>query len=225
MKLDLNDFARKLTENRGKKKELSPFARAAICALVAAGQSQRAVARLFGVQRDAIARCIAHWLLYHTFESRPRKGRPEVLTKAEKRYIISLIKRRRDLAKKALISSIGKKVSYSTIRRVLRENNLKKWKAMKRIPLTSAVAKDRLDFAIDWLDKIEELLRVSTLDLCRFSSRSDRSRLCSQMSAPAKTTLLLRLPGTSDFPLRSGIRTSSTSGTMGRPVSPSWFGE
>lgn len=126
MKFNLNDFARKLTANRGKKKNLSSFACAVICALVAAGQSQRAVAHLFRVQRDAVAQCIVHWLLYHTFNLLPRKGRLEVLIKSEKRYIIFLIKRRMDLAKKVLITTIRKKVSYFTIRQVFREYNFKK---------------------------------------------------------------------------------------------------
>ncbi|EAQ83841.1 hypothetical protein CHGG_07812 [Chaetomium globosum CBS 148.51] len=159
MKLNLADFAAELTAGRGRLQELSPGARAAICTLVAAGQSERAVSRLFRVSRDTVARCVEHWKTHRTFDSRPRKGRPPVLTRREKRYIVLLVKKNRTIAKKALVNATGKVVSYSTIRRCLRSHHIRKWRAMKRIPLTKEVAKDRYNFACDWLENIDEFLQ------------------------------------------------------------------
>jgi transposase len=131
-----------------------------MCTLVAAGKSERFVAGLFRVSPSTVHYAIEHWKKNHTFESKPRKGRPPSLTRKEKRYIILLVKRNRTLAKKALVNATGKVVSYSTIKRCLRANHMRKWKAMKRIPLCKEVAKDRYDFACDWLENIEEFLQV-----------------------------------------------------------------
>ena len=160
MKLNLDDFASQLTANRGRNQELSPGIRAAICTLVAAGKSERFVAGLFRVSPSTVHYAIEHWKKHHTFESKPRKGRPQSLTRKEKRYIILLVKRNRTLAKKALVNATGKVVSYSTIKRCLRANNMRKWRAMKRIPLCKEVAKDRYDFVCDWLENIDEFLQV-----------------------------------------------------------------
>ncbi|KAL2023907.1 hypothetical protein VTK56DRAFT_684 [Thermocarpiscus australiensis] len=120
MKLNLDDFARELTANRSRNQELSPGIRAAICTLVAAGKSERFVAGLFRVSPSTVHYAIEHWKKHHTFDSKPRSGRPQSLTRKEKRYIVMLVKRNRTLAKKALINTIG-----------------------KRIPLSKEVAKDR----------------------------------------------------------------------------------
>lgn len=203
MKLNLLDFATQLTADRRHNGELSPYCRAAICCAVACGQSEREVARLFRVSRHAVQRTLESWISHQSFESKPRKGRPEVLTRREKRYIVTLLKRNRSLAKKALVNAIGSRVSYSTIRRCLRAHHMRKWKAMKRIPLTKEVALDRYNFARDWLENTEELLQVCRLG-CGLSSWLIRvSRLCSLMSVLARTTLQILLAGYSAFLLRS----------------------
>ncbi|KAK4205971.1 hypothetical protein QBC37DRAFT_267810, partial [Rhypophila decipiens] len=102
MALKLDDFIHDLTANRGKNDELSPAARAAICTLVATGKSQRAVARQFHISDSTVRATIEHWKTYKSFDSKKRSGRKQVLTRAEKRYILRLIKKNRDLAKKAL---------------------------------------------------------------------------------------------------------------------------
>ncbi|KAM7196194.1 hypothetical protein V8F33_006306, partial [Rhypophila sp. PSN 637] len=119
MALKLDDFIHDLTANRGKNDELSPAARAAICTLVATGKSQRAVARQFHISDSPVRATIKHWKTYKSFDSKKRSGRKQVLTRAEKRYILLLIKKNQDLAKKALVGAMGKKVSYSTIKRCL----------------------------------------------------------------------------------------------------------
>ncbi|KAK4207956.1 Transposase-domain-containing protein [Rhypophila decipiens] len=158
---DLNEFASILTANRRRRGYLSPYMRAVIVTLHVVGKSQREIARLFGVHHSSIAATLEHWKNHHTFESKPKSGRTPALTRAEKRYIVNLAKRNRDISQKALVNAVGKKITYSTVKRCLRAHNMRKWRAKKRIPLTKELAKDRFDFACDWLDNIEELLQVS----------------------------------------------------------------
>ena len=120
MKLNLADFAAKLVGNRARNEELSPVARAAICSAVACGKSYRAVADAFGVSVGAVQDSLRRWETQQSFDSKPRKGRPQKLSRSEKRYILTLLKRNRHLAKKALVAATESKVSYSTIRRCLR---------------------------------------------------------------------------------------------------------
>ena len=141
MKLNLADFAAKLVGNRARNEELSPVARAAICSAVACGKSYRAVADAFGVSVGAVQDSLRRWETQQSFDSKPRKGRPQKLSRSEKRYILTLLKRNRHLAKKALVAATESKVSYSTIRRCLRTHNLRKWKAQKRIPLSKEDAR------------------------------------------------------------------------------------
>jgi len=161
MVLNLTDLGRKLTAGRQKNQELSPTARAAICGAVAAGASQRAVATAFGVSHVLVANTIERFTTTASFDSKPRTGRPSALTRREKRYIVQLAKRDIRLTHKQLLKVLDRKVSCSTVRRALREHNYRKWRAMKRIPLTVSVAKDRYAFACYWSEHIEDLLRVS----------------------------------------------------------------
>lgn len=160
MVLDLHAVGLKLTAGRLKHGELSPFARAAIIGAVAAGASQSAVARAFGVDRKAVQRALQAFESSDTIASKPRTGRPAVLTHREKRYILQLAKRDPRLTMKALTKTVDDRVSRSTIRRVLREHRMRKWRAQKRIPLTAEVAKARYAFACEWLPRIEELSSV-----------------------------------------------------------------
>lgn len=163
MDLNLQDFICKLKANHRAKQELSPYVRVAICSLVAAGYTKQSLATLFGISRHAIRNTIERWDSHNTFDSRPRSGRPEALTPSEKRYILLMVKKDRRLARKALINAVGKKVSPSTIRRCLRAYHLRKWRAKKRIPLTKELAKDRYNFACNWLEKTDELVQVSCI--------------------------------------------------------------
>ncbi|KAM7213352.1 transposase [Rhypophila decipiens] len=145
MKLNLDDLIAVLTANRRRCQPLSPYERAVVCSLLATGQSLREVARHFRVSHQTIAHTIEHWEKHHTFESKPKSGRKPVLSRADKRYIINLAKRNRDISRKALVNAVGKKVSYSTVKRCL-------------------LAKDRFDFACDWLENIEKLLQTMFSD-------------------------------------------------------------
>jgi transposase len=214
MTLNLADFAAKMAARRQPNQELSAELRAAICTLIATGRTQRKVGALFRVSKKAVQGAVQHFKTDGSFCSKPCSGRPEVLTRREKRYILTLIKRNRKLAKKALLHITGTPVSYSTIRRCLRHHNIRKWKAMKRIPLSKEVAMDRYNFVCDQLDNLEEFLQVCSLKSDLVLAISNFRRPCSQTSVHAKIVLQIRLPGYSVSLLRSSTLDSSTSGTM-----------
>lgn len=81
---NLDRIGAKLTADRQPGQELSPFARAAIVGAIAAGASQTAVAHAFGVSRAAVQTTLQRFESSTTFTSKPRPGRPELLTRREK---------------------------------------------------------------------------------------------------------------------------------------------
>ena len=159
--VNLDEIGAKLTAMRQPGQELSPFARAAIIGAVTAGTSQSAVALAFGISRAAVQLTLHQFESSTTVESRPRTGRPEVLTRREKRYIIQLAKRNPRLSTQMLTNTVDTRISRSTVRRVLRHHRIRKWRAQKRIPLTKDVVVARYKFACFWLENIEVLIRVS----------------------------------------------------------------
>lgn len=166
MKLD--ELGRILSTNRQKDQELSPFTRAAICGAVAAGASQRVVAAAFGVTQPVVSQTLQRFSTTSSFESKARKGRPKAFTRRERRYIVQLAKRDPRLTYKQLLKVIGSKASSSTVRRALREQHYRKWRAAKRIPLTLEVAQARYAFACHWLKDMEELEQVRGLEVASF---------------------------------------------------------
>lgn len=171
MPLELRKFGTIISGNRRQNDELSSEQRAAIASRVASGETKSAVAREFKCSRGAVRRAVDRWITNQTFNSLPRTGRPQKLTHRERRYIIRLVRRRPKIAYKALVSEIDTKVSHRTIRRVLRQHNLRKWRSMKRIKLTKEGAKERLSFAKFWLspghsERLKQLLKASFSDEC-----------------------------------------------------------
>jgi transposase len=162
---NLAELGAKLTAGRQPGQELSPTARAAIAGAVAAGASQTAVADAFSISRRAVQLSLQRLESSTTFESKPRTGRPEILTRREKRYILQLAKRYPQYSLQMLTGTLDTRISRSTVRRVLREQRMRKWRAQKRIPLSKAVARDRYHFACDHLADDERLLRVSDLNI------------------------------------------------------------
>ncbi|KAM7193937.1 hypothetical protein V8F20_008207 [Naviculisporaceae sp. PSN 640] len=76
MPLDLDEFIGSLMEGHEKNKQLNPNQRVAVCTLVAAGQSERSVARLFKVSDATVRYTIKHWKAHKNFDSMPKSGRP-----------------------------------------------------------------------------------------------------------------------------------------------------
>ena len=126
--VNLAKLGAKLTAGRQPGQELSPIARAAIAGAVAAGASQTAVANAFSTSRRAVQLSLQRFESSTTFETKPRAGRPEVLTRREKRYILQLAKRYPRYTLQMLTGTLDTRVSLSTVRRVLREQRIRRWR-------------------------------------------------------------------------------------------------
>lgn len=149
-----------ISGNRQKNHEFSPEAKAAMLAMLEAGLSQRAVARRFKTSHGAVAEVLKRFRETGTVKNKPRSGRPSVLNRAQKRYILRMIRRDRSISWDALVSEFDGEVSQSTIRRVIKYHYKRKWKAMERPKLDANKARERLRFARFWLPRIDELEEV-----------------------------------------------------------------
>jgi transposase len=114
-----------LTAGRRPSQELTQCARAAIIGAVAAGASKSAVAKAFGINRRTVQSTFQRFESSTTFQTKARTGRPKVLTAREKRYIIQLTKRFPRITLQLLTGTGDKRVSKSTVRRVLRERGIR----------------------------------------------------------------------------------------------------
>jgi transposase len=82
-----------------------------------------------------------------SIENLPRPGRPEKLSKYDRRAIMRAVKKDRSLTRQQLRDLCAPHVSLSTIDRYLRQNGFKKWLAKKRPKLTEDHAQQRLAWA------------------------------------------------------------------------------
>ncbi|GMG13310.1 unnamed protein product [Aspergillus oryzae] len=170
----MRSFGTEISGNRRLNQELSTETRAAIISGLENNISPTQLAKQFNVCRSTIYSTKKRFQHHHTLKSKPRKGRPQKLTFAEKRYIYLLARRRPKIGYKALIASSGFSISHSTIKRVLRTFQLKKWKAKKRIPLRPDVAKKRLQFARTWANSTY-LSEMMFSDECSVQRKSNNS--------------------------------------------------
>lgn len=112
------DVASELTKSRKKGQEFSSEAKVAMMALLDTGLPQTAVAQKFNTSRQAVSRIQKRWKKERTIQNRPRIGRPEKLTAAEKQSIIQLTKTNPEISYKELISETGGCISENTLRSV-----------------------------------------------------------------------------------------------------------
>jgi transposase len=88
MKLELNEIGIILTADKPAKGQLSSHARAAVIGAVAGGKSQAEVARAFGVSKNTVSTTVRRFVEHRTLEDLPGRGRPSLLTKKDRRYLI-----------------------------------------------------------------------------------------------------------------------------------------
>jgi transposase len=104
----------------------------------------------------------------------PRPGRPEKLTKRERRAIWRTIKRDRKLTRQELRDHCAPDVSLRTIDRYLRKNGMMKWLAKRRPKLTAERAAKRLQWALERKDwTVEEFEGVIWSDECSVEKSDD----------------------------------------------------
>jgi transposase len=162
---DLRAFGTEISGNRQRNHEFNLESKGAILALLLCGKSYREVADAFSTTPSSIYRIKQRWDSERTIRNKPRSGHPEILSDAEKRYIIRAAKSDRGITYSALCDFATTDVSRQTIRRVVRKVFGRKWKAMERPKLTAAIARERLDWCRFWLPRVEGLVQVCWIEL------------------------------------------------------------
>lgn len=158
-------FGAEISANRQRNCEFTPVQKAVIVEKLSSGASHRTVATEFKTTPSTTHAIFKRWKQDKTLDNKPRKGRPQKLTKCEIRYIILLIKKQRNITWKALIGSMDGKVTRRTIRRCISKEFSRKWRSKERIPLSKETAKLRLQFARYWKPRVKELIKVFNLEL------------------------------------------------------------
>jgi transposase len=100
--------------------------RAAILSALAAGQSPTRIATAFQVSRRVVYNTKNRWITTKTIKSKPRKGRPTVVSQSTARYIYRTIRRLSKLSWRALAAGTPDSLSISTVKRVLRRYHIEK---------------------------------------------------------------------------------------------------
>ena len=158
-------FGAEISANRQRNCEFTPVQKAVMVEKLSTGISHRKVAAEFKTTPSTTYAIFKRWKEHKSLENKPRKGRPQKLTKSEIRYIILLIKKQRKITWKALIGSMDGKVTRRTIQRYMSKEFSRKWRSKDRIPLSKETAKLRLQFARYWKPRVDELIEVFILEV------------------------------------------------------------
>lgn len=152
-------FGTEISANRRPEQELSNETRSAIVASVEAGMSKVQVALKYNVNRSTVYDAINRFHGQHNHDSRPRAGRPTVLTARAERSLLRSVHKEPKMPFKRLIQENQLGVSRSTVQRTLRAYGLRKWLSKKKPFISKAAAEKRLKFAkemveFDWRNAI-----------------------------------------------------------------------
>lgn len=153
-------FGTEISANRQRNCEFTPVQKAVMVEKLSSGKSHRKVAAEFNTTPSTTHAIFKRWKEHKTLNKKPRPGRPNLLSRSERRYILLMIKRNRRISYKALIGAMHGQVSRSTIRRVIRQHYKRKWRSLQRIPLSPETARKRLQFARYWKENEDELMQV-----------------------------------------------------------------
>lgn len=147
---------------------------AQVVTLLQEGLSQRVVARRLNLSRSAVRRVYARFLETGQYRRRSGSGRHRVTSQRDDRFIVTSALRNRHLSgvdlQRRLREVRGVAISDSTVRRRLREQNLRPHKPASGPQLTTAHRQARLEFARNHLNwTIDQWASVLFSDECRMT--------------------------------------------------------
>lgn len=160
MDSNLRAFGTVISGNRQPNQEINPETRAAIISAVVAGDKKSHVAARFSVSPSAVTRIIQRFEDSGSLKSSPRSGRPKSLSARDIRVIVRKVRLDHRITKKQLVEELGLEVSPLTIYRALKDEDLRKWKAKKRVFLSKEAAEERLSWTQEWENREDELIQV-----------------------------------------------------------------
>lgn len=137
--------------------EIAVDTRAIIIKLRGEGKTLREIGNIVKRTHSTIQRIVNNFEDTKSLHSKPRSGRPQLLSDRDKRYVVVKVRQNPKLSAPKISSdlenSIGKKVSPSTVRNVLRKEGFH-GRVPRRKPLISPInRKKRLNFAKMHLNK------------------------------------------------------------------------
>ena len=125
------------------RKELTDLQKGEILALKGEKKSQRSIAKKLKIPRPTIQKFLQRFKKRDTHENLPRSGRPHVTTETQDQELCNAALNQPYVKHKKLRDLLNLAVSISTLRRRLRMNHIRKWRARECPKITSRVADER----------------------------------------------------------------------------------
>ena len=107
------------------------------------------VSKIVGRPRSTVKSFLERHYIRGTTSNRKRSGRPEKLTKRQKRQILRAVKNDRRCTREEIRKLFCPNVTHSTLDRLLQKHNIRKWLAKKRPLLTEEHARKWLKWAME----------------------------------------------------------------------------
>lgn len=159
---------------RTSRRQLSDYEKGMINAFFYCFGCITAVAKLVGRPWTTVKSCLARATERCSIDNMPRSGRPALLNRQARRRIAKAAKANRTMPRKAFRDRFAPGVSLSTVDRVLREANIKKWLAKDRPKLKPEHVAKRLRWALERKDwTAEDFEGVVWSDECSVERGSD----------------------------------------------------
>jgi transposase len=141
-----------MTGNRNKPHH-SPHKRAKIVAQYLSGVSAKAIAAKFDLSAQAVYNINQRYKNQQSAKSNPRSGRPPLLDERHKRHIFRVIEADPFITTTEIIRQANLPCATRTLTAFLRRQCIKHFKALRRPLLTPEIAKKRLEFANQHVNK------------------------------------------------------------------------
>jgi len=138
------------------RKQLTDLQKGAILSLKEEKLSQRSIAEKLKIPRDTIKNFLKRFRMRGTPENLPRPGRPHLTTPHKDQELHDTVIAQPHIKYKALRELLNLNISIRTIRRRLREEHIRKWRARGCTKITQRVADARLKWAMKYKDLTSE---------------------------------------------------------------------
>lgn len=153
-------FGTEISGSRRFNHEFTTEQRAAMCMARDSGKTYREIAVEFNCNASTVQRTFKRWQNHQTLKSKVRKGRPKKLSQSAIKYLLFNLKRNRKITWNDLLTEGGYNVSRRTAQRALGRYWGRKWRALRRIPLSKETARIRLQWCRAWKEDEEALSQV-----------------------------------------------------------------